>query len=68
MKGRIEDNCETHVRYGYRRLYYIFRRDGWGMNMKKVYWPYKELGLQLRNKAYKRQVKDNLREDRLTAV
>lgn len=37
LKKRIKKICETHVRYGYRRVYYILRRDGWAVNMKKVY-------------------------------
>jgi len=45
LKKRIEDICETLVRYGYRRVYYILRRDGWAVNMKKVYRLYRELGL-----------------------
>ena len=36
LKKRIKEICETHVRYGYRRVYYILRRDGWSVNMKKV--------------------------------
>jgi len=60
--------CETHVRYGYRRVYYILRRDGWSVNMKKVYRIYRELGLQLRNKTPKRRVKAKLGEDRALAI
>jgi putative transposase len=48
LKKRIKEICETHVRYGYRRVYYILRRDGWSVNMMKVYRLYRELGLQLR--------------------
>lgn len=47
LKKRIKEICETHVRYGYRRVYYILRRDGWCVNLKKVYRLYRELGLQL---------------------
>ena len=68
LKKRIREICETHVRYGYRRVYYILRRDGWLVNLKKVYRLYRELGLQLRNKTPKRRVKAKLREDRTTAV
>ena len=67
-KKRIKEICETHVRYGYRRVYYILRRDGWSVNMKKVYWLYRELGLRLRNKTLKRRVKAKLREDRAPAI
>ena len=68
LKKRFRDICETHVRYGYRRAYYILRRDGWAVNMKKVYRLYRELGLQLRNKTPKRRVKAKLREDRAPAI
>ena len=49
-------------------MYYILRRDGWSVNMKKVYRLYRELGLQLRNKTPKRRVKAKLREDRAPAI
>jgi len=49
-------------------VYYILRRDGWHVNMKKVYRLYRELGLQLRNKTPKRRVKAKLREDRAPAI
>ena len=53
---------------GYRRVYYILRRDGWHVNIKKVYRLYRELALQLRNKTPKRGVKAKLREDRAPAI
>ena len=68
LKSRIKEICETHIRYGYRRVYFILRRDGWLVNMKKVYRLYRELGLQLRNKTPKRRVKAKLREDRAPAI
>lgn len=37
LKKRIKEIFETHVRYGYRRVYYILRRHGWFVNMKTVY-------------------------------
>ena len=68
LKARIKDICETRVRYGYRRVAYVLRREGWHVNQKKVYRLYNELGLQLRNKSPKRRVKAKLREDRTAAV
>ena len=65
---RIKEICETHVRYGYRRVHYVLRRDGWPINQKKVYRIYRELGMQLRNKSPTRRVKAKLREDRTAAV
>ena len=66
LKHRIKGICETRVRYGYRRVHVLLRRDGW-VNAKRVYRLYKELGLQLRNKTPKRRVKAKLREDRTDA-
>ena len=68
LKKRIKEICATHVRYGYRRVYHILRREGWVVNAKKVYRLYRELGLQLRNKTPKRRVKAKLREDRAPAI
>ena len=67
LKGRIKDICETRVRYGYRRLHVLLQREGWAINVKRVYRLYRELSLQLRNKTPKRRVKAKLREDRTEA-
>ena len=68
LKQRIKEICETRVRYGYRRVHVLLRRDGWAVNPKRVYRLYKEMELQLRNKTPKRRVKAKLREDRAVAV
>ena len=68
LKHRIKEICESRVRYGYRRVHVLLRRDGWAVNPKRVYRLYKELGLQLRNKVPKRRVKARLREDRCPAT
>jgi putative transposase len=56
------------VRYGYRRVHVLLRREGWAVNAKRIYRLYKELGLQLRNRVPKRRVKAKLREDRCPAT
>ena len=56
------------VRYGHRRVHVLLDREGWGINVKKVYRIYKELGIQLRHKTPKRRVKAKLRDDRAVAV
>jgi len=58
----------TRVRYGYRRIHVLLRRDGWRVNAKRVYRLYREMGLQLRHKTPKRRVKAKLREDRRPAT
>ena len=64
---RIKEISQTRVRYGYRRVHVLLRREGWEVNMKRTYRIYKALGLQLRNKTPKRRVKAKLREDRCQA-
>ena len=68
VERRIREICETRVRYGYRRVHVLLRREGWEINMKKTHRIYNELGLQLRNKHPKRRVKAKLREDRQEAA
>ena len=64
LTGRIKEIAATHVRYGYRRIHVLLRREGWQVDAKRVYRLYREMGLQLRNKTPKRRVKAKLREDR----
>ena len=66
--ARIRDICATQVRYGYRRLHVILKREGWEVNVKRTYRIQRDLGLQLRNKAPKRRLKAKFREDRQKAV
>jgi len=62
LKKRIREIAETRVRYGYRRIHGLLRREGWDVNGKRVYRLYKELGLQLRRKPPKRRMKAKLRD------
>ncbi|MBG0512127.1 IS3 family transposase [Agrobacterium sp. MOPV5] len=64
LKLKIRDICQTRVRYGYRRVHVLLKRDGWPVNPKRIYRLYKEMDLQLRNKVPKRRVKAKLRADR----
>ena len=68
LESRIREICATRVRYGYRRVHVLLRREGWRINSKKTHRIYNELGLQLRNKTPKRRVKAKLREDRREAT
>ena len=65
---RIKELAATRVRYGYRRIHVLLRREGWEINHKRTHRLYRELGLQLRNKTPKRKVKAKLRDDRTTAT
>ena len=68
LKQRIKEIAQTRVRYGYRRIHVLLKREGWEVNPKRVYRLYKEMGLQLRNKTPNRRVKAKLRNDRTEAV
>ena len=68
LEMRIKDLAVTRVRYGYRRIHVLLRREGWRINHKKTRRIYRELGLQLRKKTPKRKVKAKLREDRVPAT
>jgi len=65
---RIKEIAATRVRYGYRRIHVLLRREGWAVNPKRVYRLYRELGLQLRIKTPKRRVRAKLRNDRCSAT
>lgn len=65
---RIREIAETRVRYGYRRIHVLLRREGWRVNHKRVRRLYNEEGLQLRNKSPKRKVAAKLRDDRTAAT
>ncbi|TWG91974.1 putative transposase [Mesorhizobium sp. J18] len=44
LEQRIKEICQTRVRFGYRRVHVLLRREGWAINQKKTYRLYKELG------------------------
>ena len=64
LESRIKEICQTRVRYGYRRVHFMLRREGWVINEKKTRRVYNEMGMQLRSKTPKRRVKAALRADR----
>jgi putative transposase len=64
LEDRIRTICQTRVRYGYRRVHVLLRREGWVINEKRTRRVYNEIGMQLRNKTPKRRVKAALRADR----
>ena len=68
LEQRIREICQTRVRYGYRRVHVLLRREGRLINQKRTRRVYPELGLQLRNKTPKRRVKAKLRDDRRPAT
>jgi len=63
LKLKIKDICQTRVRYGYRRVHILIKREGWSVNPKRIYRLYKEMDLQLCNNVPKRRIKAMLRAD-----
>jgi putative transposase len=50
LRQRIRDIAATRVRYGFRRIHVLLRREGWMINHKRVRRLYREEGLNLRLK------------------
>lgn len=49
LRRRLREIAATHVRYGYRRLTVLLRREGWEINPKRVYRLYDEENLKVRS-------------------
>jgi putative transposase len=50
LQHRLRELAGTHVRYGYRRLTVLLRREGWHVNAKRIYRLYREEELMVRTK------------------
>jgi putative transposase len=55
LRLRINEIAKVRVRYGYKRIHVLLRREGWQVNHKRVYRIYCEEGLNLRAKRPKRR-------------
>lgn len=55
LRQRIREIAAVRVRYGYRRVHTLLRREGWPINAKRVYRLYRLDGLSLRLKARKKR-------------
>jgi putative transposase len=51
---RLRELATSRVRFGYRRLTVILRREGWRVNPKRIYRLYTEDGLTVRTKLRKK--------------
>ena len=54
LRVRLRDLAASRVRYGYRRLHVLLRREGWMVNHKRVYRLYRLEGLGIRVKRRKK--------------
>jgi len=80
LRQRMRELAQTRVRFGYRRLLVLMRREGWTVGKERFYRVYTEEGLALRRKrrwrharsrkaryvhgAYSREVRTLLAENR----
>jgi transposase-like protein len=55
LRLRLKELAPARVRYGYRRLHILLRREGWPVNHKRTYRLYREEGLSIRSKTPKRK-------------
>jgi putative transposase len=53
LRVRLRELAGSRVRYGYRRLTILLRREGWQVNAKRIYRLYTEEGLIVRTKRRK---------------
>jgi putative transposase len=55
LKMRLRDLALTRIRFGYRRLTIMLQREGWHVGKKRVYRLYREMGLVMRTKRYRKR-------------
>jgi len=55
LRSRMRELAATRVRYGYRQLHILLRREGWQLGKDKAYRLYSEEQLQLRSKRPRRR-------------
>lgn len=67
LRMRIREIAAVRVRYGYKRIYVLLRREGWQINHKRVYRIYCEEGLNLRVKTKRKRPGHALRIPRQEA-
>lgn len=65
---RIKEIASIRVRYGYRRIHILLKREGWKINHKRVYNLYRQQELQMRLKSPRRRVSFRPRQERVTAT
>ena len=67
LRVRLHELASVRVRYGYRRLHVVLRREGWEINPKRTYRLYTEGGLTLKRKRPKRHRSATTRVERPAA-
>lgn len=54
LRLRLRELAASRIRFGYRRLHVMLRREGWTVNHKRVYRLYRQEGLEMRTKKRKK--------------
>jgi putative transposase len=67
LRAGINDIAATRVRYGYRRIHVLLRREGWVVNRKRFYRIYCEGSLAMRLKPPRRRKFAMVRAERSVA-
>lgn len=55
LRGRMRELAQVRMRYGYRRLHVLLKREGWDLGRERAYRLYTEESLQLRSKRPRRR-------------
>jgi len=55
LAKRLKELAHQHIRYGYRRIWALLRREGWTVNLKRTWRLWKQLGLQVPKKRPKQR-------------
>jgi putative transposase len=68
LRLRIREIAQTRIRYGYRKIRVLLKREGWKVGKKLVYRLYREEGLTLRYKPRRRRCAATNRRERRKAT
>jgi putative transposase len=68
LRARIKELAQARVRYGYRRIHVLLRREGWKVNPKRIARLYQLEGLSLRAKGPKRRRRSAVQRVRIAAT
>jgi putative transposase len=55
LVARLKELSQRHIRYGYRRIWALLRREGWVINLKRVWRLWRQLKRQVPKKAPKQR-------------
>jgi putative transposase len=68
LRLRIREIAQARVRYGYRKIRVLLKREGWQVGRDLVYRLYKEEGLMLKKRPPRRRKAVRTREERFVAT